>query len=417
MAQGICDLKEMRIIFKERLQMKNTEKDYLDRLVGVFFLIMLAICFVLNIKKPIALLINFANKVVTEETVENFETDLAQNFAHKYFFVDMNGLTHKILLQRTMNDVVLLDNGHGSELFEQTDFTEKGIESNADSLAHFSEWLADRNITLTFMLEPYKCEKGNDHLPDGLSDYSNDLSDGFLNALEKRGVDYLDIRECIREDDKDYYSLFLKTEHHWKPEGGFYAFTRLCRYLETKYGEEIDPYPLDIGHYEKITYKETSLGYYGDKTGRIFMPPEDYTLIYPGWETAQSCEIPHKDLKRQGTFYDAVFDQSFFAEGRHGMYHTYVGGDFPVVLHESETAKNDKTVLMFIDSFGIMPEAFLTTEFKHVYAIDLRWVLRNGMSETAADFVEQYQPDHVIMAFNPTQLGREENEQFVYGLE
>ncbi len=399
------------------MKAQNANRDYLDKLVGIFFLIVLSVCFVLNIGKPISLFIGFANKTATEETIGNFETDLAQGFAHKYLFVDMNGLAHKVLLQRTMNDVVLLDNGHGSELFDQTDFSEKGIGANADSLARFSEWLGAKDIHLTFMLEPYKCEKGSNHLPDGLSDYSNELSDGFLNALDNRGVNYLDIRECIKEDGKDYYSLFLKTEHHWKPEGGFFAFTELCRYLETQYGEEIDPYPLDISHYEQKLYKETSLGYYGDKTGRIFMPPEDYTLIYPGWKTEQSCEIPHKELIRQGTFYDAVFDKSFFVKGRHGMYHTYIGGDFPVVLHESETARNDKTILMFIDSFGIIPEAFLTTEFKHVYAIDLRWVLRNGMSETAVDFVKEYQPDHVIMAFNPTQLGREENEQFVYGLE
>ena len=102
---------------------------------------MLSVCFVLNIGKPISLFIGFTNKTATEETIGNFETDLAQGFAHKYLFVDMNGLARKILLQRTMNDVVLLDNGHGSELFDQTDFSEKGIGANADSLARFSEWL------------------------------------------------------------------------------------------------------------------------------------------------------------------------------------------------------------------------------------------------------------------------------------
>lgn len=404
------------------MQIQNADRDYLNMLVGILFIIVLSVCFVLNIGRPTALFISFVNKIATEDTIENFETDLAQGFAYKSLFVDMNGLAHKILLQRTMNDVVLLDNGHGSELLDRTDFSEEGIESNAESLADFSEWLADRGIDLTFMLEPYKCEKDSNHLPNGLSDYSNELSDGFLNALDNRGVDYIDIRECIKEDGKDYYSLFLKTEHHWRPEGGFYAFIKLSRYLETQYGEEIDPYPLDISHYEQVTYKGASLGYYGDKTGRIFMPPEDYTLIYPGWKTLQSCEIPHKNLIRKGTFYDTVFDQDFFAKGRHGMYHAYIGGDFPIVLHESETAKNDKKILMFIDSFAIVPEAFLTTEFKHVYAIDLRWVLRNGMHETAIDFVKQYQPDHVIVSLNPSQLGWEENGleqnvQFDYGLE
>ena len=99
------------------------------------------------------------------------------------------------------------------------------------------------------------------------------------------------------------------------------------------------------------------------------------------------------------------------------MYGMYIGGDFPLVLHKSETAKNDGTVMLFIDSFGTMVESYLTTAYQNVIAVDLRWILRNQMNVTAKELVEEYDPSNVIIMFNPNQLGYAESEQFRYGLE
>ena len=46
----------------------------------------------------------------------------------------------------------------------------------------------------------------------------------------------------------------------------------------------------------------------------------------------------------------------------------------------------------------------------------LRWVLRTGMEETAVDFVSRFEPNTVIVMFNPNQIGSAESEQFQYGL-
>ena len=106
------------------MKAQNANRDYLDKLVGIFFLIVLSVCFVLNIGKPISLFIGFANKTATEETIGNFETDLAQGFAHKYLFVDMNGLAHKVLLQRTMNDWTM---GMGANCLTRLIFRKRGL--------------------------------------------------------------------------------------------------------------------------------------------------------------------------------------------------------------------------------------------------------------------------------------------------
>lgn len=140
-------------------------------------------------------------------------------------------------------------------------------------------------------------------------------------------------------------------------------------------------------------------------------------MLYPSFETSQTCSIPHRNLIRSGNFYDAVLEQSYMNdESVLGLYGTYIGGDYPLVIHHSDSAETNKTVLMFIDSFGTIPESFLTTVYSDVIAVDLRWVLRNNWTETAADFIEQYNPDHVIVMFNPNQLVYEKSEQFEYGI-
>lgn len=96
-----------------------------------------------------------------------------------------------------------------------------------------------------------------------------------------------------------------------------------------------------------------------------------------------------------------------------------MGGDWPIVMHHSETASVDKTVMIIIDSFGTIPESFLTTIYKTVVGIDLRWVLRSKIGKSTADFVNAYNPDIVIIAYNAGQIGHPDPvviAQFEFGM-
>lgn len=347
----------------------------------------------------------------------DFESKINTEFHWKNYFVDINGFFHRLFLQREMNDVVLLKNGH--EHITMEDRSDEGIAINADSLKAFSDWLDDKGISFFWCQVPQKLDEENDQLPAGLNDYSNRIADIFINDLRERNVNYLDLRECIEKDGVDRYSLFLSTEHHWKPQGGFYAFQKMCDYMRDNFGEEIPEYVTDIENYDIETHKKGSLGYYGQRVGWMFGGFDDFDLIYPKWETHQSSWAPHKDLLREGSFYDAIFYTEYldYPWRERGLYGTYIGGDWPLVVHESDTAPIDKTVMILIDSYGTIPESFLTLAYKNVIGVDLRWVLRNNMGKTTAEFVEEYKPDIVIVSFNPNQIGDPESEQFQYGIE
>lgn len=337
-------------------------------------------------------------------------------FPKKTAFVNANGLIHKITLQRLMNGVYLLNNGHGSAGVENaSDIT---ILNNAKAVKGFSDWCQERGITFTWAQVPYKNEEGNSQLPAGMEDYSNDVTNRFLNNLDNFNVDYIDLRDSLSKSENGFYSNFYKTEHHWNCFGGFNAFVDICKHMEQEYGDSIDPVVLDRDNYQVDVYEGMHSGYYGDRVGNVFLPAEDFFLLYPKFETHQTCNIIHHDVTRTGNFYDAVFDQSFLTDDHiHGMYGAYIGGDFPLVEHYSDTAQTDKTIVIFIDSFGTIPESFLTTAYKRVIAIDLRWVLRNGWTTTAVQYVERYDADHVVVMFNPNHIVFVDSEQFKYGVE
>ena len=353
---------------------------------------------------------------LTKEYTSALESDTNASFPKKDYFIDLNGLFHRLLLQREMNGVVLLENGIESECMSERN--EEEIAANAASVKKLSAWLEARGISFLYCQIPMKNDPENNLLPEGLTDHSDRVADAFVQALRNDSVNCLDLRDCMRADGIERSSLYLRTEHHWSPAGGFYAFQKICGELSERFGEDIPGYVTDLANYRQTTYKRSSLGYFGQRTGWIFGGFDDFTLIYPGWETKQSSWAPHKELLREGSFSDAIFYTEYLdAPWRErGLYGIYIGGDWPVVVHHSETAPIDKTLMILIDSYGTIPEAFLTTAYQNVVALDLRWVKLTGMETTTVDFVEEYDPDIVIVAFNPNQLGSAGSEQFQYGL-
>jgi hypothetical protein len=403
---------------KTMQEYKGKPHQIANTIVAIVFIIMIVLIAIQVFPKKYAeLKAAVSKKEFTKAYSTVFENSLNNSFPLKFGFVDINGLMRRVLLQREMNDVILLKNGQ--EHMPMEDRSDEGIAANADSLKQLSDWLNEKGIAFLWCQVPQKVSELDGQLPAGIVDYSNRVADVFMQDLRDREVNCMDLRECMTEDGIDRYSLFLKTEHHWSPYGGFYAFQKICEYFRENFGEDIPEYVTDLENYEQTTYHNGSLGHYGQRTGWMFAGFDDFTLIYPKWETRQSSWAPHKELLREGSFYDAIFYADYLEMPwrERGLYATYIGGDWPIVVHHSETAPIDKTVMILIDSYGTVVESFLTTTFKNVIGLDLRWVLRKQIGKTTAEFVEEYQPDIVVVMFNPNQLGSPDSEQFQYGIE
>ena len=349
-------------------------------------------------------------------TIDGAETRFNETFPLKNFFVDINGLGNRLFQKKYIAGLVRLENGHMTQ--ELGPARMEVLQDNANKLTAFAQWFEEeKGGHVIYMQAPWKTPPGEDPNAVGYEDNLNSNADRFLTCLGE-DVDVIDLRQTMLASEMDFYDYFSKTEHHWNAYGGFHAFQALCQYMMDEYQEDIDPAVLDMANYELFIPEQTHLGYYGRKAGPWYTGYDQYPLIYPKFETQQTCSIPHKEIVRSGSFYDAIFDMGAMSAPKRtrDLYSTYIGGDFPLVVHKSETAENPGTIMLLIDSFGTIPEAFLTTAYQNVIAIDLRWVLRLGWEETTVDFIEKYDPDVVVVTLNPDQLRHENSEQFIFGL-
>ena len=149
------------------------------------------------------------------------------DFYMKYSFLELNGLLHNMFGIKTMNNVTKLNNGYLGSLI-----TSGGkMDRQSGYMIELHKQLKLRNTPLLFVQAPGKINNIDSQLPIGLSDKSNENTDNFINGMRNAGIEILDLREKINQSKYDHYSLFFKTDHHWTPEGGFFAYTQIMERL------------------------------------------------------------------------------------------------------------------------------------------------------------------------------------------
>ena len=74
-------------------------------------------------------------------------------------------------------------------------------------------------------------------------------------------------------------------------------------------------------------------------------------------------------------------------------YDMYIGGEYALVRHRSESASSDLKLLLVKDSFAMPVEAFLSTAFKSIDVLDPRYM----EDETVAGHIRDEAPDVVIV--------------------
>lgn len=328
------------------------------------------------------------------EALEGLETAYQENTYDKNQLVNLDGALYNLAGRTRMNDVVKLNNGHLTTVREQS----LAAPQNGDTIVFTSQWLGLREIPFLFVLAPYNICALDKQLPLGVSDYTNEDADEFLVVLYENQVPVMDLRSVLHQEGKDHYDMFFTTDHHWTIESSFWAFQRLTEYMEINWGFSVDPVCTDLNNYQIDIYKDWSLGSKGKRTGRYFAGIDDFSLIYPKFDTQMSLSIPSEGIERSGSFYDTIFAMDRIENKDYFSmipYDGYIGGVYPLVIHENPGAKVDKKILMIKDSYASPVEAFLSTCFTQVHCLDMR-----QYSGKVGDYIEEFQPDAVICFYN-----------------
>lgn len=311
---------------------------------------------------------------------DRLETDIAANFLYKSFFLNFSGAMSSFLNQPSLNNVYKLENGHLIIPEERLDQEE--IKKNADEVIQYANYCMEKGKPFLFVQPILNVDEDNKQLPPGVEDYSNENVDDFLNYLRKAGIEVLDIRRCMKEDEMDIYNYTYITDHHWTTEGAFYAFYKITEWIEAKTGVAVDPRVVDINEYNIIIYSNWHLGSYGARVGKYYAGVDDFDLIVPKFEV----EFENKEgIKR--TFSESVINSDEFQKRNVNINHVYDNGIItPRGVADTST---DFSVLFMTDSYGTVMAPYL----KLAYSVYEKRHYPSGFSKND---LEMTNPDVVV---------------------
>lgn len=276
------------------------------------------------------------------------------------------------------------------------------VSEAAGNLVNFSAFL--RNEDIPFLYVQYPCKTSNmdeEELPKGYTDYADTNVDDFLEILNQNDIEYLDLREEIAQTGQNIFSLFFRTDHHWKVETGLWATGVIAKKMNV-FGMEIDTSVFASERYQATTYKGTFLGSYGRRVSMGLITPDDLTVLQPVFETELMMYNHDKDIKRTGNFYQTCLDLQMLYP--HPSYHlnsyaTFMWGDEALIQVENYLTENDKSILIIKDSFANVVSPFLSLGVKNVDIIDLRYF--RGSLES---YIKENRPDMVLCTYSPDSI-------------
>lgn len=342
------------------------------------------------------------------ERIRTIESKIEASFNNvngKYNYIQLNGLTQRLLGRHYIYDlvgervVIKLNNGYLTNAFPKLE--QNVIDDRANKVIALNEKLKQKGIGLIYLSTPYKVSKYDKQLPIGIEDYTNENTDEFLSKLKSGSVDYMDLREELRIDGKNPYESFFITDHHWKPETGLWAFGKVGKHLNDKYGFNIDTTTFDPNNYNYDVVKDVLLGSHGKRIGTLYAGADDLTLITPKFKTNLEMSVPSNGELKSGEFKDTIFynyrieNVNYFDSN---PYYVYLGNDYPLQVIKNKLV-SDKKILLVRDSFGAVAAPFLALGCSELDIIDLR-----AKTQSLLASIEQINPDVVIFVYSPPMI-------------
>lgn len=389
-----------------------------EKIVAIVFIIIsfgLMISFIINGQKDIKSIFKdtFSNKELSKyekalNITNKTENIINDNISYKEEFINVYGLIQKIIGRKfiedkndSTRDIVKLNNNMITFVQKEQDMSDIAIQ-----IVEFKEKLEKNQIPLLYVQAPYKVRNEND-VPVGIKDYANQNADNLLQTLNDNNIDNIDLRESFKN--KEIEDEFFYTDHHWNIKTAFEATNIISEKLNEKYNFDIDTYYMNIENYNEIKTKTNFLGSIGKRIGKYYDGTDVFKYLVPNFETKLTVNNIFNKQKIEGSFEETIINKDLLAGKTtiDNKYACYFGGDYPEIIIENQESTSDKKILVIQDSFGLPFSAMMSLRVKELRILDLR-----HFEENEIDYIEKYNPDIVIILYNPTSFSIEKIFEF-----
>lgn len=390
------------------------------RIFAVVFLIVIFSFSIINFIHSYEPLKTLLTNTKREEavTVAELEASINENLYGRMNFIETYGFIQVLLDKRESNNFtsIIDEDGflHYSSFYREED---PRIFEYALRLKRLQDCVAVNDTKVLFVVTPSKYCPDETVVRPGISvNDPNPVVDELLFYLNRLGVETLDLRESLPNENLSLEEAFFKTDHHWTIPAAFYATGEVVNKIEESFGEDLDPqdYYTDISNYDIVTYKKGMLGSMGRKTGAVFSGLENFTAIWPRFEGSfyRECKAEEgQDLSvYEGGFTEALMNTKLLTEKNDvysdSQYSTYLNG-----LRIYEKIINNEnpegpSFFMIRDSYFSPVMAFMMPMCGRIDAI---WSLEETHELDIESYVKEEQFDYIIMEIYPYNI---ENKAF-----
>lgn len=270
------------------------------------------------------------------------------------------------------------------------------VTPDVNSTVALRDYCDKLGVDFVYVTLPHKVSKFSDTEYDGKYSFFNGNADRLMDGLKQNHVNTLDIRDNLKQKSAEYHKCFFETDHHWKMETALMSAGYIAGYLNETFGYDIDLGVFSEEKYKKEVYEEQFLGSLGKKWTTAKVKPDDFTLMYPEFETSLSLEITTEAVSREGDF-SIVYNMDNMVKDYQGIntYVTYLWGDVASVKLRNAMEAEDKKILIIKDSYVNAMAPFLALGVSEVDMLDLR-----HFTGSVKTYIEKEKPDVVIVAYN-----------------
>lgn len=387
-------------MIQESCSMKN-------RILAILFVVLLFCGFLKNgsymtIEKLSTYL---AQDKYTEESlsVSAIESEYTSTLWHKKDMINLNGAMASNLNMQGFYSSMGMYVTDDNYIVSSSPYTTTDYEY--EQTVAFRDYLEANGVNLLYVNEPTKYLDDNLFSNEfGVETYSNRNMDLFLSRIRDAGINTIDLRDNIVEENIDIEDLFYRTDHHWTTPAGLWATQMIAQGLNDTCGYDIDTSIFDKDNYNFTEWKDCWLGEQGRKVAESYVGLDDYTEVKPNFETSYIF------INGDGTTYEGTFD-NFVNEG---VYNTendvYENSSWHYSYNRINCINNNVEygkVLILGDSYDHVTQPFLSLGVHQVDSLILRdyddtFSLRNYIIENGYDTV--------IVAYAQFMVGAHDNE-------
>lgn len=385
-------------------------KKLITSILIVLIIFGLSIINLINNYKPIIDTVEAQKDISISNRIKNIDASIKDNTYGKYAFIDFYGYLQKLMDKNEESNFEVVKDDNGT--LHYTFFGDKAnpVYELVKRTEALKNGLKDESVKFAYIMPPDKYYKGYTSLSYGIPyNYANETADSFLDLLKQNNIETIDLRENLAESGIEPKDLFFKTDHHWKTETAFWEFGQLANTLKNKYGaniEDIDFYT-NKDNYNFITYKDSYVGSMGRKTGIPYSGVDDFTLIYPKFNTDYTyySKTGEQETNLNGRFEEALITISPFRtnKGVYALegdkYSSYLFGNQGIVHVVNKKVPNGPKILFVKDSYTVALAAFLSTVCSDIYMVDPRYY-----TGSIPEYIDSVKTDFVFVSFYPQDL-------------